>query len=241
MLLPDVILPSCSMIRRFSIVVLMTFVLSHAQVERHPYAFERPMSNRDSHIISHKLGVPFVERKTDSVENQKVVEKDSEEYLVDHTERLAPERDRSSSPGEFEIRSKILRNSTNSGERKKDKNVVEAKSSVEVSPLDLSQNSTADDLATSQNVPVPMSLKGNKDAYYRLKQQKSENSKPKPKHRKPIIEYADDDEYYYVYDDDDYYDVDLPPKKASNGRKNFDTKSRMPQSYYSSSPSKDLR
>ena len=248
MLLPDVTFPRfrCTMIRHLSILLvflLTTFLLSHAQLDSHPYAFERPMSNRNSHL-PHKLGVPFVERKIDSVENRKVVEIDSEEFHVDNNERSpAPERDRSSSPGEIEIRSKILRNLTNFAERKKIKNNAEAKSPVEMSPLDLSQNSTTadDDLTTSQNVPVPLSLKGNKEMYYRLKNYKSENSKPnkpKPKTRKTIVEYADDDEYYYVYDDDEYYD-DLPPKKTSNGRKNVEAKSRNPQTYYSTSPSRD--
>jgi len=96
-------------------------------------------------------------------------------------------------------------------------------------------NFTLDDLVTSNNMPVPMSLKGRKDFQMRLKNPKVESLKPKirPKTKpKPSFEYADadDDEYYYDdYEDDNYYDVELLPKRSNSGKKNVDLKSKIPK------------
>ena len=190
---------------------------------QHPYAFEKPMTHRS--FFSHKVGIPFVERKSskvDDIVDQKLVDHDSDEF---HFENV-PERDRTSSPssGEEEIRSKIFPNVN----RKRVKNVTTTTTASTTSLADeASSNSTLEDLLTSNSMPVSLSLKGRKDFQSRLKNHKVESLKPKLK-PKPIFDYTDDEYYYeYVDDDDAYYDVEIPPRKTSSIRNNADIKNKI--------------
>ena len=237
------------MVRICSIFLLFSTILQHVESAKndHPYAFEKPLSETAS-FITHKLGLPFVERKTKFVrkEETELIDEDSDRNLFEKSDRNVMERDRTSSAGETEIRSQIFRNSTNSVDKKRDQDVVDETSSVDKHSVNLSTNDSTStvDLSTSQSIPVAQSLRGNnKDSFYRLKSKlKSELSKPvKPIKHKPDY---DDDEYYYTYDDDDYYyDEPSPPKstKMSNSRKNFDSKSKISSSYYKKPSLKETR
>ena len=235
---------SRNMIPLFSIFLLVLTIVESAKND-HPYAFEKPLSETAS-FMTHKLGLPFVERKTKFVRKEtELIDEDSDRSLFEKSDRNVMERDRTSSAGETEIRSRIFRNSTNSVDKKGDQDIVEETSSIDNPFLSTNESTSTLDLSTSQSIPVAQLLRGknNKDSFHRLKSKlKSELTKPvKPIKYKPDY---DDDEYYYTYDDDDYYyDDPLPPKstKMSNSRKNFDSKSRMSSSYYKKPALKDKR
>jgi hypothetical protein len=236
------------MIRLFHILFLLSTILRNVESAKndHPYAFEKPLTEPAS-FMSHKLGLPFVERKTKFVrkEETEFIDEDSDRSLFEKSDRNVMERDRTSSAGEIEIRSRIVRNSTNSVDKKRDQDVIKDTTSVDKPFLEPTTNDSTStlDLSTSQSIPVAQSLRGNKDSLYRLKNKlKSELSKPvKPIKHKPDY---DDDEYYYTYDDDEYYYEEAPPPKStkmSNSRKNFESKSKLSSSYYKKPSFKDAR
>lgn len=229
----------------FILIITLTVLHAGADNADHPYAFEKPVAlgSSASAFFTHKVGIPFVERKGRPVGQQqqgvqpKVIDSDSDEFYVDNV----PERDRNSS-GEEEIRSKMFP----AAEKKKLKGgasttTTTTSSTTTKTPAtsrtasitdETSFNFTLDDLLTSHNMPVPLSLKARKDFQTRMKSPKVESLKPKlrpkPKPR-PAFEYVDDDEYYYDDDDDDdsYYDVELSPKKSNGVRRHADLKSRI--------------
>ena len=226
-----------------AVFTLMTTLVLQACADNadHPYAFEKPMTlgSSASAFFTHKVGIPFVERKVRPIGQPQAIDADSDEFFVDNV----PERDRTSS-GEEEIRSKIFP----VPEKKKVKSPASTTSTSTTTTTtktpatsrtasitdDSSFNFTLDDLATSNNMPVPLSLKARKDFKTMMKNPKVETLKPKlrPKPRpkpRPTFEYVDDDEYYYDddYEDDNYYDVELLPKKSNIGRKNVDLKSKI--------------